>query len=367
MTDEAARAEHPDSEFSGALEHLVDELAKDPAVIAAASEPDFERRVEEATQSALARSSTVLLDDLLRRAPEMLAERPEYRAGFEERLREIWGEALDLFEVFHAVCLEVGDDLNQRHRPAAASANDYRFDVLTRLHARSCLVASEVLVLLRSGYASGAHARWRTLHELAVVAYFIREHDAEVARRYLLHDAIQAYKAGLGYDEHHAALGYEPRSDSEREELQRRRDTLVAEFGTAFADDFGWAAEALGRPARTFRAIEEAVDLGHLRPYYRMASNPIHPNVRGSLFDLGVMPGREILLAGPSNAGLADPGHGACISLFQTTVCLLNEKVDVEGVAVMLALQQLIPRVGDAFLAAHRHLEELAADERADS
>src|SRR2546423_12781767 len=77
-------------------------------------------------------------------------------------------------------------------------------------------------------------------------------------------------------------------------------------------------------------------DVAVVRPYYRMASNPVHPNVRGSLFDLGVGGGREILLAGPSTAGLADPGHAACISLMQTTVCLLNHKVEGEGVAVML-------------------------------
>ena len=76
--------------------------------------------------------------------------------------------------------------------------------------------------------------------------------------------------------------------------------------------------------------------------------------------------GREILLAGPSNEGLADPGHAACISLMQTTVCLLIHKVEVEGVAAMLALQQLLSRVGDAFLAAHERLDELIAEARPD-
>lgn len=233
MNEETVEARHPlDEPVSDALERWIEELAKDPAVIAAAEEPDFEQRIEEATEAALTRSSTTLLDDLLRRAPEMLADRRGYRIGFEERLRQIWGEALDLFEIFQAVCLEAGEDFNERHRPAAAAARDCRFDVLARLHARSCLVASEVLTLLRSGYASGAHTRWRTMHELAVVAYFIREHDAEVARRYLLHDAIQAYKAGLAYDEHHAALGYEARPDTERDELR-----VTGEVAESIAED----------------------------------------------------------------------------------------------------------------------------------
>jgi hypothetical protein len=35
---------------------------------------------------------------------------------------------------------------------------------------RACLVGSEIYGLPRTGHAAGAQARWRTLHELAVVA-----------------------------------------------------------------------------------------------------------------------------------------------------------------------------------------------------
>ena len=43
-----------------------------------------------------------------------------------------------------------------------------------------------------------------------------------------------------------------------------------------------------------------------------------------------------------------------------------NGKIEVEGVAAMLALQQLLSRVGDAFLAAHERLDELIAEARHD-
>jgi hypothetical protein len=61
-----------------------------------------------------------------------------------------------------------------------------------RLHSRACLVASEVRALLASGHPFGAQARWRTLHELGVVAFILRMSDKEVAERYLLHEVAQA-------------------------------------------------------------------------------------------------------------------------------------------------------------------------------
>jgi hypothetical protein len=333
-------------------------LAHDPRVIEVADRPDFADLIVEIVQQALQERGARLLDELLRRAPQMLSEHLEDRAAFEASIRDRWGDALDLFEVFHVICLEAGESFNARHRPTAAATNDCVFDALTRIHARACLVAGEVLTLLRAGYPSGAHTRWRTIHELAVVAFFIREHGSETARRYLLHDGIQTHKAALSYREHHARLGYEPMPDEEFEGIQRRRDALVAEFNPQFADQYGWAADALGRPAYSFRPIEEAVSLDHMRAHYKMASHPVHPNVRGSFFDLGLAPGRDVLLAGPSMFGFVDPGYAACLSLYQTTVCLLNDKADLDGSLVMVALQELLPRVGEAFLEADTRQEE---------
>lgn len=350
--------------FGEPFERWIEKWSRDPRIIEASKRPDFELRIGAAVQEVVKRCGSALLDDLLARAPEMRAEHAEVRTSFELTIRDYWGDALDLFEVLMVICREAGESVNTHYREQAARDGDHCFDVLTRLHARSCLVASEVFALLRSGHASGAHARWRTLHELAVVAYFISEHDDDTANRYLLHDSIQSYKAMLAYQEHCETLGHEPLSDEEVEESRARRDKLVATFGPDFCDDYGWAAEALGQPARTFRAIEDAVDLSHLRPYYKMASHAVHPNARGLLFDIGLSEGRNVMLAGPSTGGLADPGDQACISLFQTTVCLLNHKIDLDGVVVMCALQELLPRVGDLFLDAHEKHEAEAAARR---
>ena len=59
------------------------------------------------------------------------------------------------------------------------------------LHANACLVTSEVITLLEAGYSSGATARWRSLHEVAVYAMFIVKHGPGTAERYLRHVHIK--------------------------------------------------------------------------------------------------------------------------------------------------------------------------------
>ncbi len=155
-------------------------------------------------------SADAILNALMSRAPSVLRSQRRYRAGFESRLCSVWGHALDLLEAQVAIALEAGESFNTRYRPESAANQDHIFEVLVRLHARGCQIGSEVLALLKSGFADGAHARWRTLHELAVVAYFIKERaDDELAERYLLHSRVESLKAAVLYQKHHEALGEE--------------------------------------------------------------------------------------------------------------------------------------------------------------
>jgi hypothetical protein len=332
---------------------VIEKRLEDPRLREAAEREGFGAELAAETKKICAEVSTNVLETLLERAPDMLAEHRSERTRFEGTIAGVWGEALDLLETFLVVCIEAGDDVNRRQWDAAVREDDHCFHALIRLHARACLVSSEILTLLRAGYPSGAHARWRTLHELAVVSYFIREHGNEVADRYLRHEVIQSYKSAISHRRHAAALAEEPLTDDDFNALKAERDQLVVEFGTGFCKDYGWAASALPGSGATFAEIEMAVDLDHFRPYYKMASNAVHPNALGSFFDLGLAENEHILLAGPSTRGLADPGAGTCLSLLQTSVCLLGHRIDVDELVVMLLLQQLGPKVQDAFLSAH--------------
>jgi len=62
-------------------------------------------------------------------------------------------------------------------------------------------------------------------------------------------------------------------------------EDLCQSYGPIFKKRYGWSAQHFGH-APEFRKIEEAVDLGHLRCYYRMASHPIHAGPKGITFEI---------------------------------------------------------------------------------
>ena len=287
------------------------------------------------------------------------------RKGFEKRLNERWKRPLDLLDLVIALTVEAGTEFNRKYRNEAVSSSDTVFQSLTRLHARACQVSGEVLALLHAGFADGAHARWRSLHEMAVVASLIEEHGQELAERYLLHEKIQQYKLACEYQAFLDRLDVEPLSKEEFNSLKVQRDELIARFGEAFQNDYGWASSVIGNDRPTMRGIEQHVQLDHLRPYYRMASDNVHPNSHGAHFRLGLHSSQqdEVLLAGPSDVGLADPGHSTAISLLQITINLLATRSAFDCVVTMKILAELTDEVGEAFLKVHQALETLATDD----
>jgi hypothetical protein len=320
----------------------------EPKFAELADKPGFGEAVTEETGNLLKQLSDGVYDTMMMSLATTVSANHELRRNFESTVERVWGKPLDLLYAFYGICQEVGQEFNVRYRDRAYDEDDYSCQALIRLHARSCLVFSEVVTLLRSGHASGAHARWRTLHEIAVVTCFLREHGDEVARRYLEHDVIQAYKSALTHRLYAQRLGQEGPTEEEFDEVKRLRDELVVKYGRAFKRDYGWAASVLPGEGRTFSEIEAAAKLDHMRPYYKMASHAIHPNARALFFDLGLGDDENLMLAGPSTRGLADPGMGATVALYQATVSLLNERPDIDELVTMLVLQRMVPVIEDS-------------------
>ena len=224
---------------------------------------------------------------------------------FEERLRKHWQKPLGLLDMFVSIATEAGDDFNNEFRSDAVCKGDAVFESLTRLHVRACQLSSAILVLLRSGYADDAHARWRSLHEISVVSCIISQHGQELAERYLLHDTIQRYKLAQQHQEYAERINEEPISQEDFDRLKLEHDQLVDEFGLSFKEDYGWASSTLGAHYSTIKGIEEHVNLDHMRPYYRMASDNVHANSHGSNFRIGLSPDTEtVLLAGSKQYGV---------------------------------------------------------------
>ena len=334
---------------------------------------DLERDPNKDLESLIADIVPGLMDDIAslilasvkKDASSGLKELRRDREGFEKRLSRRWKYPLDLLDLSVALNIEAGTEFNRKFRNEAAGSGDAVFEALTRLHARGCQVSAEVLALLRAGFADGAEARWRSLHEMAVVASLIQEHGQELAERYLLHETIQQYKLASEYQKYYDRLGHVPPSREDFDQLKEQRDELIARFGRVFNDDYGWASSVIGSGRPTMSAIEQHVQLDHMRPYYRMASDNVHANSHGAYFRLGLHSSQqeEVLLAGPSNLGLADPGHSTAISLLQLTTSILATEADIDWVVAMRVLGELTDEVGEAFLKVHQELEASVTDD----
>ena len=276
------------------------ETEKDAGLISEKLEEMQSRAAEEIATSAIADPRLVL------------SERAGQRAAFEARLEARWGRGLDIADLVVNEAFECGRWVNDLLRPEAHQ--DHKFEALIRLHGKAVMTAREVMVLLRSGYSSGAMARWRTLHEVWVVFELLAEGDGEMSRRYLAHEYVESLRGQREYEETWEALGFEaPDWDpAERNEAQRE---LAKEFGKTFLNDYGWAARLLDKQRPKFRDLQERAGLDHWRGYYRLASHGTHANSKGITWNIQGSESLDVIWAAPSNAGLVDPAQCSLIAL----------------------------------------------------
>ena len=187
--------------------------------------------------------------------PSILREERKIQQSFQKVLKSTWGEALDKLNVFLSLVTEAGDDIAREYSPTNTDEPDYVYQVLIGLHARACQIGREVHTLLSNGFADGAHARWRSLHEVSVVASFIQEHGQEVAERYLLHDWIESQKAAQLHVKYASRINEPAPSDEELKFLDEEYRSLLARFGKEFASQYGWAAAIIKQRAPNFADI----------------------------------------------------------------------------------------------------------------
>jgi hypothetical protein len=195
-----------------------------------------------------------ILADLKRKwRAESRRERREL-TGFRKRLYNRWKVPLESLRMLLTMSRELGDSVSQEiRRSPDAFSRKHLIDVLSRSHARACQIAEEIVCLLEGGFADGAMARWRTLHEVAVVATFVAAHGEDLAERYVLYQAVESKRAADDYQRCQERLGYEPLADSEIKAVQSAYDAVVARFGQDFRKgDYGWVGHQLGMSKPTF-------------------------------------------------------------------------------------------------------------------
>lgn len=284
---------------------------------------------------------------LLRRAAtaQLRKERKDV-LGFQKRNFHRWKPAFDLIEIIWEISQDLGGTFNNKFRPEAAKAKDCTFEALTNLHARALLVAKESICLMKNGFADGALARWRTLHELNVIAVFLANRSQKTAFLYLASFDFQALKAARQLQVFSARAKIAPFSTTELDAMEARCASLRASLGTDLSKDYSWASSDLSGRV-TFGRIEEAVGMDHWRPRFRWSSQHTHGGHRPALGSLGTAEAKiPVLLVGESNSGMVDPLQMVAISLVHVTATLLLSKPNLDRIVFAKVLSGLSDELG---------------------
>ncbi len=289
--------------------------------------------------------SQILAESLKKNSKEMLKDQRKCAEEFEKRLYTRWKEPLDLLECLIRVSSESGEEHVHKLGKTTDETNDDKRTALRAIHARSLHISNEILALLKSGFADGAIARWRSLHELAAISFFLLQNNNEVSRRYLEHEAVKSFKDAKDYREYYKKLGCLPIDRRSFNKLKKEKEKLCIKYGDRFQDDYGWIPKAT-LPNRNFRELEKHVKLDRLRPFYNLSCNAVHGSSKG-FYRLGLSENLqdELLLVGPSIYGLADPIQNVSISLRHVSVCLLSMETGLGSIVQMQIMDYFVQEI----------------------
>jgi hypothetical protein len=293
-------------------------------------------------------ASNVLLRRIRKQWPEVQAEHERNRVEFIETIQLIWGDALDKLDMLMATADSVG---GQAIAVARASRSKKRVAITTaldRLHVRGVQVATEVLTLLREGFADAAFSRWRTLHEISVVATVLADHGEDIAVRYLDHDLVEAQRAAEVYQRCHPKDAARRTNAAALCQTKTEYDAVIAEYGSTFKSPYGWAAKHLSKDKPTFQHLEEAADQAQMRLQYKVASYGVHAGTKGLTTSVADVFG-EGPPGGASIGGLHEAGIETAFSLVRLTGTLLGPNWSVDKLAGLNALIKLRDAAAKAF------------------
>lgn len=273
---------------------------------------------------------------------------------FRFNLQARWGKGFDALRILIELSRDIGTDFHRRSSRSRSRRRVHLNKALSHLHVRAIQIASEIMVLMENGYADGAIARWRTLHEVACVAMVLGDGGETLAERYLAHEIVEA-KKGLGqYQQCCPKIGYAPFSKRAAAQIERNYADAINRYGKEFGGDYGWVAAHLGNPKPNFSNIEEAAGRAMMRSHYKMASHNVHASTKGIAYRLGSLDNHYAVIAGASNVGFVEPGQNLALSLMHITILLLPTSWTLDKIVQLMVLNKLHDRIPSALARSER-------------
>jgi hypothetical protein len=314
--------------------------------------------IEDKMVEILSSLAPIVLKGIKAQVPSIVKHNRLLNSSSKKLINHGWKKPLDQIKAFVEISSQISESVNENVRLSIKEESRYYVEVLTRLHGQACLIAKEILLLICHGYADGANARWRSLHEIVVTAFFIEKYGNSIAKMYLEHSNIESYKALSEYQKWNTKLDLLSISEGESKNIADKRNQLFAIYGKSFGNNYGWAASALHKEKPNFVDIETDVGLDHLRPYYRFASHHIHSNPKCIQNKLGLPDVYGDILAGPSNLGLADPGQVLIISLNQINTIILSLQKSMTICVIQLAMNQWVNEICEQLIKANNQVKD---------
>lgn len=313
------------------------------------------------TKECLPKSSEIVRKSLDKDSKQMLDYQRKYQKGFESRLYQRWEKPIDLLECLIEISLESGERHSNKLTKTTDNTNNFKRTALINIHARALHIANEILILLKTGYADGANARWRSLHELAIISFFLSKENNEISERYLDYANVRAYKEAKDYRTHYKKLGYKALDLRIVRKIGRKVNALDQRYGDNFGNtsgNYNWIPRSILRN-RTFTELENHVKVSHLHPFYNLSCDSIHGGSKG-FYRLGLMDKSQnkILLAGASNYGLADPLQNTAISILHVNVSLLTIEPDFESILQLQIMNSYIQEIKFESVKIQKQIEE---------
>lgn len=287
---------------------------------------EFEALTDEKLPGIISGITKVVMDEVFKYCVDDKNDFRKWELKTLKKINRKYGVAIRLFEAFIDLNAKISSITYNKYFKLFDNIDDQiKLDTLIANHVRACQVANEVKVLVANGYADGAHARWRTLHEICITFLYLYDSDYETIEMYNSYEVIDSWRKARDYKEGYEQLGFDEMTEAEWHAIDEERNKLIVKFGKEYAESYGWTMQGLPKGKRNIKELEKLVNKDYLRAVYAWSSENVHAGVSIIRQKLSLRENQQHkFLPGPNDCGFLDPVQYTSYSLTEMSTVLLG-------------------------------------------